>query len=85
MEPEAAAGAPVVQMDYAYLSTEGELTTESSNAWATTLVMVRVGSGMQFSAASEMKVVDGVKAKPKYAVGVVVAFVDLLSLDTVAL
>ncbi len=55
MEPEAAAGAPVVQMEYAYLSTEGELTTELSNAWATTLAMVHVGTGVQFSAAIETK------------------------------
>ncbi len=51
LEPEVEDGAPVAQMGYADLSTEGELTKQACNALASTLVTVHVGAGFQLSAA----------------------------------
>ena len=82
----------MVHMDYLHLKATGERTDQIEDVWATTLVVVHVGTGLTCSTAVEKKGAQGVREGPDlpalpagYVVQVVLTFLKRLCLDTVIL
>ena len=84
-------GSSLVRMDYMFLKSTGESTTEIEEAWSTTLVVVHVGTGLACATAVEKKRAKGVEEtlvaeQPAgFVVQVVLTFLKRFCSDTVIL